>query len=542
VHLELLNMLLRADRARHDQLDRPRCLDGTRTRVLKGIEDWINRDDERRVYWLNGAAGTGKTTIALTIADTVAMDENKLLASFFCSRVSADRSDVNLIFPSIARILADRDTQFRAQLIKAIQQNETIGSARLGDQLKQLIVEPLRKMGPRPGYRQRPTLIVLDALDECAADRAPEHILAALASQLESVPFLKVFVSSRPTSSTEDAFADEALQRLQRVFYLHDVRRDDIDVDIRKYLFDRLREAGKRRKLTTPNWPPVELVENLVEKAEGLFIFASTVCEYVEGDGGPEHLLRKITGHPIKGLDALYREVLQNASSRFPYSEDVEEWLHIIGTIILLRTQLSLNDIGPLLKLNPDHVRGRLRNVQSVLIVPEDPGLVIRTLHASFYDFLIERLRSDSFFIDPAIYHEHVMLHCLNFIITHQKGGDHSSTLTYASQNWLHHLDCVLINWGKNNLCCFGELMEYVQNLRSQSFHCWMKALIVDMNAKKTIWDLFSVVDKLKVSPIPLPCLKIQTFLLCSHLQLLPDLLDSLAPILSSLPELMLVS
>src|SRR5882762_9533336 len=46
-------------------------------------------------------------------------------------------------------------------------------------------------------------------------------------------------------------------------------------------------DCAKRRNVTTPDWPPVDLVEQLVEKAEGLFIFASTVVKFIEGDGGP---------------------------------------------------------------------------------------------------------------------------------------------------------------------------------------------------------------------------------------------------------------
>jgi len=117
-------------------------------------------------------------------------------------------------------------------------------------------------------HHQPPTLIVIDALDECVADHAPEKILAALASQLVSVPFLRVFVTSRPTSSTEDAFAHKTVQGHQRVFLLHKVERDDVDADIRKYLFHRLGAVAELRGVTTRNWPPAILVEKLVENAD----------------------------------------------------------------------------------------------------------------------------------------------------------------------------------------------------------------------------------------------------------------------------------
>ena len=127
----------------------------------------------------------------------------------------------------------------------------------------------------------------------------------------------------------------------------------------------------------------------------GPFIFASTVRNYIEGSGGLERQLEKFADRPaIKGLDGLHREILKNALDKFPEQEDVTEWLRILGTIILLRNQLSVNDLGPLLKLSPSHVRGCLRDVQPVLMVSENPGEVVRTLHASFHNFLIDRERA----------------------------------------------------------------------------------------------------------------------------------------------------
>jgi len=55
---------------------------------------------------------------------------------------------------------------------------------------------------------------------------------------------------------------------------------------------------------------PVDLVEQLVKPAEGLFILASTVVGFIKDDGGLDYLLRAIVDCQVKGLDGLYREVL----------------------------------------------------------------------------------------------------------------------------------------------------------------------------------------------------------------------------------------
>jgi len=62
--------------------NRQGCLKGTREGVLKDIGDWFASDQGQRVFWLNGLAGTGKSTIAQTFAEMTFADR-KLGASFF---------------------------------------------------------------------------------------------------------------------------------------------------------------------------------------------------------------------------------------------------------------------------------------------------------------------------------------------------------------------------------------------------------------------------------------------------------------------------
>ena len=60
------------------------CLRGTRKDVLQEVEHWSMGEQEQQVFWLNGLAGTGKSTIAQTLAE-MTFAYGKLGASFFCS-------------------------------------------------------------------------------------------------------------------------------------------------------------------------------------------------------------------------------------------------------------------------------------------------------------------------------------------------------------------------------------------------------------------------------------------------------------------------
>jgi hypothetical protein len=79
----------------------PICLPDTRVDLLREIFDWADGQDERCIFWLNGLAGTGKSTIARTVARTY-FDQKHLGASFFFSRGGGDVSHAGKFVTSIA--------------------------------------------------------------------------------------------------------------------------------------------------------------------------------------------------------------------------------------------------------------------------------------------------------------------------------------------------------------------------------------------------------------------------------------------------------
>ena len=83
----------------------PLCLANTRVNLLKEIYSWADGEDERLIFWLSGLAGTGKSTIAHTIARNF-FDKKRLGASFFFSRGGGDVSHAHKFVTSIAIQLA----------------------------------------------------------------------------------------------------------------------------------------------------------------------------------------------------------------------------------------------------------------------------------------------------------------------------------------------------------------------------------------------------------------------------------------------------
>ncbi len=86
----------------HDSL----CMGDTSVDLLAQIVAWSENPRKQCVFWLKGLAGTGKSTVARTIAHKLDK-EGRLGATFFFSRGGGDHGHAAKFFISIAHCLAD---------------------------------------------------------------------------------------------------------------------------------------------------------------------------------------------------------------------------------------------------------------------------------------------------------------------------------------------------------------------------------------------------------------------------------------------------
>src|SRR5882757_9360036 len=279
--------------AEHRSGDRQGCLRGTRRDILLQLEDWLENEQKQQVFWLNGLAGTGKTSIAQTF-DDITFAEGKLGASFFCSRDFEGRSNLHAIFPTLAFQLAYRYPQFREQLLEVLRTNPGIGRESLCSQLEKAIVGPFVATGIS-------TLIIIDALDECTDDEPASAILSMLSRYVAQIPKVKFFITGRPEPRIRSGFRLESLQPITEIFRLHDVKRSSVDGDIKLFFRTRLADIAKTRSDCdfTEEWPAPSDIDILCGKAAGFFIYASTVVKFVASENNtPTEQLDQIISLP----------------------------------------------------------------------------------------------------------------------------------------------------------------------------------------------------------------------------------------------------
>ena len=403
---------------------RQRCLKGTRKDVLLQIERWLMDEQDQRVFWLNGLAGTGKSTIAQTFAE-ISFADGKLGASFFCSRDFEDRSNLQAIFPTLAFQLAYRYPPFRDQLLPVLRANPEIGRESLCSQLEKAIVGPLKATDIQ-------TLIIIDALDECKDEEPASAILSVLSRYVDEIPGVKFFITGRPEPRIRSGFRLESLRPITDVLRLHDVERSSVDGDIKLFLRTRLTDITKTRSGCdfTEDWPSSYDVDILCKKAAGLFIYASTVVKFVASQ---HHLpterltliipLPQSTAHEGKsGIDLLYTQVLEHA---FHDADSDEQELYsrfkfVVGTVLLIFYPLSRKTLSDLLRNceTPSRISNTLRSLHSLLLVPDNDVDPVRVFHKSFPDFLTDpgRCKDARFFIDPSVRHVDILFSCLSLM------------------------------------------------------------------------------------------------------------------------------
>ncbi|KAN0107830.1 hypothetical protein V8E51_007572 [Hyaloscypha variabilis] len=398
------------------------CLDGTRRSVQAKIGTWAERRDEQCIFWLKGKAGAGKSTIARTVARDYDK-KGRLAASFFFSRDGGDVGRADKFVTTIARQLAYTSGDLRREICKAISEDEDIANKTFTDQWDRLVLGPLSRL--QTAGSEPPVVVVIDALDECEANwKTLKFLIQVLTgvNRLSNI-HVRILLTSRPDADVRRALAN--LSDSQCLPYELDLPKEDaqtgwgeVNQDISKFLkaqFDDIRGISEDSTHLPPNWPGDGVISILVKKAEGLFIYAATVSEFIKkNDQWPrDKLLELILGQnekpwqkgsrdlpaasPFEELDALYLQVLSHslrgAREGVEQQELLDVFKKIIGSIVVLSEPLSVAALRELLHLHPETVHLRLRHLHSVLYIPSDERSPINILHSSFREFLLSRER-----------------------------------------------------------------------------------------------------------------------------------------------------
>ena len=335
-------------------------------------------------------------------------------------------SSTSKFVSSLALQLAQRCPSFSDLIHKAISNNRGIVDKMLKDQWKELILDPLSKLDLKS--IRTPLILVIDALDECDEESGIQQVIQLLATTrvLQKVWF-RIFITSRPEIPIRHGFS-QLPEGEHQDFILHNISQYIVDQDIFIFLQHNLKAVAQKRALGL-GWPGEQAINHLIRKAAGLFLWAATVCRFIEEGGrlAAKRLSLILQDHglitkPEQELNKIYIMVLENSVAHNlddQEKEDVRIILRqILGSIVVLFSPLSTASVAELLHIPKVEVDQTLEDLHSILDVPVDPSRPIRLHHPSLRGFLLDpqRYGDPHFWVEEKKAHEALANCCVQFM------------------------------------------------------------------------------------------------------------------------------
>ncbi|KAJ8067013.1 hypothetical protein OCU04_004393 [Sclerotinia nivalis] len=518
----------------HDEEHNARCYQGTRAELLQQIYSWAGDRGSEHIFWLNGMAGTGKSTISRTVAQNF-VDKGVLGASFFFKRGEGDRGHSGMFFATIVTQLVQKLPSLAPHIQNAIEADPGISGKALRQQFDALVLQPLEKIRV-DRQKSCSIVVVVDALDEC--DRVEDvRTIIHLFSQVQHIASaqLKFFLTSRPELPIRLGFED--IRGKYERLILHQIPEPIVKADISSFIEHELatiredynKSVTQSRQLPA-DWPGYTVVQSLVGMAIPLFIFATTVCRFINDRkcGQPKDQLAKVLEYQSRSqaskLDATYLPVLDQLLVGVTKSERsslLQNFKQVVGSIVILASPLSAISLDRLLGVPEGTVDSRTDLLHSVLSIPSHPDHPIRLLHLSFRDFLtdIEKCGTNHFWVDEKDAHKNLATRCLellsigeslkkdicNLLTPEKPRADIDkqtidfhlpSEIQYACQYWVYHL--------KESGSSIHD-SDQVHNFLKCHFLHWLESLSLIGRLQESIGmvdSLMAIIDPIKGSEI----------------------------------------
>ena len=445
-----------------DMAYRETCLPETRVDILQHLFSSLTvPHPSRNIVWLRGQAGSGKSTILNTLVQWFSKLRRRG-AFLFWDRNDAINNDPRRVIHTLAYQLACFNPIFAEMLASQMEASPDIMKSPLDEQLRCLVQEPLTTLAVN--HDLGPIIIVFDAVDECGTRETRKRLLDVLSANLAKLPAIYRFL----IASRDEPDIRVSMSRLD--VDVIDLRTDDESTNSDISRLYRRRLVSNASAFTgyglPPDWPGDGVILQLVDLAQGLFIWAYTTIRFIES-GFPKKRLNEVLnlsahGEAHQHLDNLYQVALAHPFQSSDHDE-LDTVRSILGAIIVAREPLTDEQLGQLLELELGMVRGILSRLQPLLRWSQ--GRPAQPLHASFTDFLCDaqRCRDLQWHIDTSSHHYHAASCCLRFMRQELKfnicgietsyrrhleiEGIHeridrtiTHALMYASQYWADHL------------------------------------------------------------------------------------------------------
>ena len=489
-------------------------MEGTRQTLLSRIIAWVADPQERsdtprrNTYWLYGSPGIGKTSLAHSICASLYKGKH-LAGAFFCRRDDPHLSETRNILPTLIYKLAITFPPFRNVVAQRLRNDANLAPESMESSL---FLEFIRSL---PSHPKCTLAFVIDALDECGNPQSRPGILKVLTEAATQAPWLRVIVTSRPEADIQRYF-----NPLAKPSYIeYDLATDqDASADLRAFAQGQFHLVAERWYLPTP-WPEESLLNMVISRADGLFIFIKTIILAIEHRKDPTEALKAALqdtdGAGLNSLYSLYSSIL-----RARITPGDAEFRQMIGVLLITAPYRLLCDkaIAELAGVRLNLVKKWIDDLSSLLYRDTAANGGIRLRHLSIFDFFFSGDCHDDYRVRPRDANTELGIACLKTMVGQLRfnicnledsrmtnNGIHdlqsrieqniSEALQYSSLHWSHHLSFSPDNGDERVWASLKEFFEGLYPL------FWVEVLSLTRMVPMGVPIVRRVISWAKVSP-----------------------------------------
>ena len=433
-----------------------RYQEGTREWMFNKVENWLhNRNCQNRVMVISANAGMGKSVISAVICKRM-QEADRLAGSHFCQHNNARYRNPQLMLQSLACHLCHALPEYKEALVEQLSRNLGKDPNHMGveELFALLFKEPLSTVAD-PG---RNMLMVIDGLDESDFQERNE-LLDVIANHFCRLPcWIRFLCTTRPERNIE-----EALKHLKP--FLLESNDDKNMEDIKWFLEKRMQHVIKAEKQS-------DIVEKLVEKSEGLMLYAYFLVSFVE-----EHVPVLDQGDlddslplAISSIYKSYFKRLENELKELGVQE--ENFLKLLSIVTACREPLPVGFLSKVLVPDASSGPGKrkvlkaLSSVSSLLPIRDG---CLHVIHKSVKDWLMDACSygEHDFIMDEKEGHRILASLCAKELDHLKQKGVRDAEFSFTEKYALHHGVRHMLQLDENMSSCNQEkcVQTYVIDL-----------------------------------------------------------------------------
>ena len=375
---EVLRNLVKSEFKGDIEFHVQRFQEDTREWVFSKVENWLDdRNSQNRVMVICGNAGMGKSVISAAVCKKMQV-AGRLCGSHFIQHNNVRYRKPQLMLQSLACHMCHALPVFKLALVEQLTRNtgKDLNDMGVEELFALLFKEPLSSIED-PG---RNMLIVIDGLDESDYHDRNE-LLEVIVNHFCKLPmWIRFLVTSRPEINIA-----KTLRHLQP-FQLEAEDRQNQN-DIKRFIVKKL-ECIPEAENTN------DIVENLVEKSEGLMLYAYFLLLYIEEN--PSVLKQgDEKGNLPLGISAVYHRYFKRLESELMTELGIKEdsFLNFLSALAASREPLPIDFASRLLLSSTTAIANKrklLKAINSVSSLLPVRGDRLHIFHKSIKDWLTD--------------------------------------------------------------------------------------------------------------------------------------------------------